>query len=224
MRANAKAPTTPRNSRSDANLPRREGRGTGVNAKCKFDTAFIIVSIAALTLVLAPRADGSTRRTPATYRLAGLDGSETTLSSYRGEVVVVTLWTSWCAPCRKSLSVLNGWHEAWTSRGGRVVAISVDKDARRARRFVNDERLTLTVLHDGHGALVPALDISSPPCTLLLDRTGRVVTVVRSGSPERLDALRREAESLLKRPANAGIQSAGMGEAPAGNTKTGNER
>ena len=194
-----------------------------MSAKYKLGTALIIVSIAFAT-ALATSADGNARSTPATYRLTGLDGRETTLSQYRGEVVVVTFWTSWCAPCRKSLSVLNGWHDAWAPRGGRVVAVSVDEDGRRARRFANDEKLTLTVLHDGRGALVPALGIPSLPCTLLLDRTGRVVAVARSGSPERLDALRRRAESLLERPADPGLMSAGMGEGPARGTETGNER
>ncbi len=157
------------------------------------------------------RAGGDASATLASHQLSTLDGTETTLAAYRGEVVVVNFWASWCAPCRKELPVMNQWNDAWTSRGGRVVAISVDKDVRKARRFASDEKLTLTVLHDGPDGLARAIDIPSLPCTFLLDRNGRVVTVVRSSSQESLEALHKEAEKLLSRPANPGVQSAGMG-------------
>jgi thiol-disulfide isomerase/thioredoxin len=196
-----------------------------VNARHAMRAAIVIASIASLVpAARTARADDDVRATLAGHRLAALDGSETTLSSYRGEVVVVNFWASWCAPCRKELPEMNGWNEAWASRGGRVVAISVDKDVRKARRFVSDEKLSLTVLHDGPDGLAQAIDIPSLPCTFLLDREGRVVTVVRSSSPEILAALRKEAESLLSRPASSSIQSAGMGDAPAGVNGGGSER
>lgn len=187
-----------------------------MNAGNALKTALIVAFASLAAAAPAAVAGTDVRETLAGYRLAGLDGRETTLSSYRGEVVIVNFWASWCAHCRKELPVMNRWNEAWAARGGRVVAVSVDKDARKARRFVNDEQLTLTVLHDGPDGLARAIDVPSLPCTFLLDRDGRLVTVMRTSSPESLEELRRQAESLLKRPASPGVQSAGMGEAPAG--------
>jgi peroxiredoxin len=183
-----------------------------VNARPAFKTALVVAATTTLLPGAGPaRAEDDVRATLSAYRLAGLDGSQITLAAYRGEVVVVNFWASWCAPCRKELPVMNQWHESWAPRGGRVVAISVDTDVRKARRFATDAKLTLTVLHDGPDGLARAIDIPSLPCTFLLDRDGRVVSVVRSSSPESLEALHKEAEKLLSRPANAGVQSAGMG-------------
>lgn len=183
-----------------------------VKAANALKTALVVGALASLApAVTTAGADEETRRALAGYRLSALDGSETTLASYRGEVVVVNFWASWCAPCRKELPEMNRWHEAWSSRGGRVVAISVDKDLRKARRFVSDEKLTLTVLHDGPDGLAREIDIPSLPCTFLLDRDGRVVSVLRSSSPESLATLHQEAEKLLGRPATPAVQSAGMG-------------
>jgi thiol-disulfide isomerase/thioredoxin len=183
-----------------------------VNARTAFKTALVITAITTAAPGVNPAHGGEdVRAALSSYQLSALDGTETTLGSYRGEVVVVNFWASWCAPCRKELPVMNQWHEAWTPRGGRVVAISVDSDLRKARRFAADAKLTLTVLHDGPDGLARAIDIPSLPCTFLLDRDGRVVSVVRSSSQESLEELHREAEKLLNRPANPGVQSAGMG-------------
>jgi peroxiredoxin len=171
-----------------------------VNARTAFKTALVITAITTAAPGVNPAHGGEdVRAALSSYQLSALDGTETTLGSYRG------------APCRKELPVMNQWHEAWTPRGGRVVAISVDSDLRKARRFAADAKLTLTVLHDGPDGLARAIDIPSLPCTFLLDRDGRVVSVVRSSSQESLEALHKEAEKLLNRPANPGVQSAGMG-------------
>jgi peroxiredoxin len=174
--------------------------------------ALLITALASFApAVPTAGADDSVRKTLVNYRLTTLDGGETTLASYRGDVVVVNFWASWCAPCRKELPEMNRWHQSWAQRGGRVVAISVDKDVRKARRFVKDENLALNVLHDGPDGLARQIDIPSLPCTFLLDRDGRVVMVLRSSTPESLASLHQEAEKLLARPANPSVQSAGMG-------------
>lgn len=136
-------------------------------------------------------ADAETQRTLASYQLAKIDGGQTTLSAYRGEVVVVNFWASWCAPCRNELAEMNRWNESWSERGGRVVAISVDSDLRKARRFASDAKLTLTVLHDGPDGIARKLDLPSLPCTFLLDRDGRVVSVIHSSSQESLASLHK---------------------------------
>jgi peroxiredoxin len=186
--------------------------GTARSLKRHATMTFVV---AGLALASAVQAGGNDHRALAGYRLAALDGGEsTTLSAYHGDVVVVNFWASWCAPCRGELRELNQWHEAWKQRGGRVVAISVDKDIRKARRMAADESLTMTVLHDGPDGLAAQLDLPALPCTWLLGRDGRVVRVIAGSAPADLKALRAEAERLMKHPA-APTQRAGM-NAPQG--------
>ena len=163
------------------------------------------ILVAAITLALLgsavavdeAAAGADTREVLANHPLKSLDGSTTTLSSFRGEVVVVNFWASWCAPCLKELPVLDRWHTAWVGRGARVVAISVDKDARKAKRFADDAELSLTVFHDGPAGLARTLDLPSLPCTFLLDRDGNVVSMIRSSSAKDLALIENKAESLL---------------------------
>jgi peroxiredoxin len=137
--------------------------------------------------------------TLASRELTSLDGGKTKLSSLRGDVVVVNFWATWCEPCRKELALFERWNTEWQGRGARVVAISIDKDARKARRFAEDLHLTLTVLHDGPDGLARTLDLPSVPCTYLLDRDGNVTRVVKSSNTGELAALKRDVESLLAR-------------------------
>ena len=133
----------------------------------------------------------------ASHPLASLDGERTTLSAFRGEVVVVNFWASWCTPCRPELRVMNGWNRAWAGRGARVVAISIDNDLRNAVRFVEAEKLSLTVLYDGPEGLMQRLDLPSLPCTFVLDRAGKVVKAIYSSSNSDLESVEHEVQSRL---------------------------
>lgn len=180
------------------------------------------------SVVAAQSAGGEkAKETLANHRLKSLKGTVTQLSSFRGEIVVVNFWATWCPPCRTELPILNRWHEAWAGRGARVVAISVDKDAQRAKSFAEKAKLSLTVLHDGPNGLAKALDLPSLPCTFLLDRDGNVISVVHTSSLSELDALEQKVEFLLAMPRKPAPQEAGMGpslEHPAGSSTNGDMR
>ncbi len=168
----------------------------------------------------AAAADDGAAKTLASYPLEGLDGKQVTLSSYHGDVVVVSFWASWCAPCRKELPVLDVWNTQWSGHGARVVAISVDTLERRARDLADEENLKMALFHDGPRGLARKLDLPSLPCTYVLDPQGNVVAVVQSGSPEQLDSIRQTVESLMADGDRRPVQGAGM-DAPGGATESG---
>lgn len=145
------------------------------------------------------------------HTLRSFDGGEIQLSAFKGDVIVVNFWASWCAPCRKELPIMNQWNDQWDGRGARVIAISIDSDLGKAKRFADHEKLSMPLFHDGPTGLAKTLDLPSLPCTYLIDRSGKVVTVIRSSSPKELAALEHRAESLLG--SNRPTQNAGMDDA-----------
>ncbi len=169
----------------------------------------LVAAISVMAAAGIAHAQGD-RDTLAAYKLAALDGSTTTLAAYRGDVVVVNFWASWCAPCRRELPLLDQWNAAWTGRGARVIAISIDTDAKKAKRFVDEMKLTLPVMHDGPGGLARTLDIPSVPFTLLLDRNGSVIGEVRGSAEADVAALGRKVETLLAGRGEKSVQEAGM--------------
>ncbi len=178
----------------------------------------------ALALPVAVAAKGDPANALASHKLTRLDGSASNLSQYRGEVVVVNFWASWCAPCRKELPIMNRWNDTWQRNGARVIAISVDSEAAKAKRFVEKAGLTMDVFHDGPGGLAQTLDLPSLPCTYLLDRSGRVLRVLQSSNPEDLASLERQVNTMLtEAPRSPRVQRAGMANELDGKTPNGGE-
>lgn len=163
----------------------------------KTSHVLFIAALVAATPAAGASAGEADGKLLASHRMTTLEGAKARLSDFRGEVVVVNFWASWCAPCRKELPVLGGWHAAWSGHGGRVVAVSIDKDIDKARRFAEQADLRMSLMHDGPDGLARALDLPAMPCTFLLDGDGRVVRVVHGSNTKELEALRREAESLM---------------------------
>ncbi|HYM82503.1 MAG TPA: TlpA disulfide reductase family protein [Candidatus Limnocylindria bacterium] len=131
------------------------------------------------------------------HELRTLDGRTLSLESLRGEVVVVNFWASWCAPCRRELPDLNLLHAEIAPKGGRVLAVSIDHEARNVRRFVDKHRLTLPIYHDGPDGLVKALDLQHIPFTLILDRNGEVAFTSAGADAAALQALGDAARRLV---------------------------
>jgi len=178
----------------------------------KTHTMGTTLSIGLLVAAVTPPRAAGPDATLTSHALAAGDGKTLRLADLRGEVLVVNFWATWCAPCHEELKTLDSWHRAWAGRGARVVAISIDENAARARRFAADLGLALTVVHDGPDGLAASLDLPSVPCTYLIDRDGSVVRVVKSSASDALAALRADAESRLSaRPEtqDAGLLNAG---------------
>jgi len=110
------------------------------------------------------------------FRLPSLGGGDVDLASYRGKVVVLNFWATWCPPCIAEMPSLERLHRALGSEGLAVVTVSTDEDAAELKRFVAERGLTMPVLQDP-GGRVAASDYHTTgyPETFVLDREGRLL-------------------------------------------------
>ena len=158
--------------------------------------------LAAILVLATVSFSGASPRAAAPDLLAepmvNLAGEFASLADYRGEVLVVNFWASWCAPCRDELPVLDAWNTEWSGTGARVVGVSLDKRIDNVKRFVADTGLGLSILVDGPDGLAAELDLTAVPTTYLLDRDGGVVMVVRGFKEDELLHLKSAAEDLVK--------------------------
>lgn len=101
-------------------------------------------------------------------------GSGLSISDYKGEVVLLDFWASWCATCKLSLPFLDRMQRTYGPRGLRVIAVNVDEDRSDAERLLKPLAPQFSVVFDPKGELPAEYKISSMPTSYLIDRRGTV--------------------------------------------------
>ena len=129
-------------------------------------------------------------------RLSG-EGKQS-LADYRGKIVVLNAWASWCEPCRAESPLLERWHKR-ISRDGRgtvlgIDALDVDEDA---RAFVREYDLTYPMLRDPEGSSLLDYGVAGYPETFVIDEQGKIVSLRRGSVDERW--MRENVAPLLDR-------------------------
>jgi peroxiredoxin len=112
------------------------------------------------------------------FRAAALDGSGRVkgIADYRGEVVLINLWATWCGPCVIEMPSIQRLYDRYRGAGLRVVGIAVDDPPfeARIREFVARHRLTFEILHEGTGEIERAYQSMGLPATYIVGRDGRI--------------------------------------------------
>ena len=106
--------------------------------------------------------------------LSSLDGRRLKLSSFRGRVVLLNFWATWCAPCRTEIPELNGLQHDLEASGLTVVGVSWDDSADSVREFQKEIPQDYTVLLGGENIQDKFAGIRSLPTTYIIDREGNV--------------------------------------------------
>lgn len=145
----------------------------------------------------------------ADFELPDLDGRVHKLSDYRGKVVFLNLWATWCPPCIAEMPSIEALHRRFGSDGLVVLAVSEDGGGDSVvRPFVERLGVTFPVLLDPDGTVSPRYGVTGYPETFVIGRDGRVVEHFIGPtdwvSQERVNYF----QTLLRQP-NAGPQGAG---------------
>ena len=130
-------------------------------------------------------------------RFVNAGGEEVTLADYRGKVLLVNLWATWCAPCKEEMPTLDALQAEMGGEDFKVIAISMDRDGpAAARKFLEQQNLkNLDLYTDQTGRMVGRFAVRGLPFTLLVDRESRVVG--RMIGPAEWDA--PEARALVRK-------------------------
>ncbi len=96
------------------------------------------------------------------------------LDDYRGNVVMLNVWATWCAPCRIEMPSMERLHAAYGDKGLKIVAVSIDDPGteQQVRDFVKQFGLTFEILHDPTKAISRKYQTTGYPETVILGRDG----------------------------------------------------
>lgn len=115
-----------------------------------------------------------------------LTGGPYDVAQARGQVVVLNFWGSWCAPCRAEADDLESTYQATKGSGVTFLGINVQDSKDKAIAFEESYGITYPSLFDPASRLALALDIppNTIPATVILDRDGRIATVIRAATTQ----------------------------------------
>jgi peroxiredoxin len=122
---------------------------------------------------------------------------EKRLADYRGKVLMINVWATWCLPCRVEMPSIEALNKDYASKGLKIVAISIDDPGTDAtiRAFVKQYGLTFEVLHDAKARISEEYDITGYPETFIVGKDG----VIRKKLMSATDWNSPEARALVDR-------------------------
>jgi peroxiredoxin len=117
------------------------------------------------------------------FQLLTLEGDELSLRDFRGQVVVLNLWASWCPPCRAEMPAIESLYERYGQEGLVVLGVNMTAQDRvsAAASFVSEYRLTFPILLDDRGLVANLYRMRALPTTFFIDQEGVIQRVVVGG-------------------------------------------
>lgn len=98
------------------------------------------------------------------------------LSHYRGKVVLVDFWASWCTPCRRSFPWLNEMQQKYGARGLVVIGVNVDAARSAADEFLREVPAQFQIVYDSSGALASRYQVPGMPASFVFGPDGKLVS------------------------------------------------
>lgn len=149
--------------------------------------AGLLIIIAGYGLVLAnqpasavpqPTAQPSGQLAP-NFTLKTLDGETVSLSDFRGKVVLVNFWASWCPPCVAELPTIHQFYQSHQADGFVVLAVNAQENSGTVSGFINQHGYTFPVLLDPDSVAADEYGIRALPTSFILDKKGEIQYVHR---------------------------------------------
>jgi len=103
-------------------------------------------------------------------------GEALDLAPYRGKIVVVDFWASWCAPCRQSFPWLNTLQQRYGAEGLVIVGVNVDRERAQADRFLREVPAEFSIIYDPAGTLAEKYELMGMPSSFVFGPNGELLS------------------------------------------------
>jgi thiol-disulfide isomerase/thioredoxin len=112
---------------------------------------------------------------PVEINLEDINGNPVRLSDFRGKIVFLNFWTTWCPTCRSEMPSIEKLHQKLKHKDFAVVTVNLQESASQVEAFFREFKLTVTALLDSTGEIGTSFAIRAIPTTYILDKTGRII-------------------------------------------------
>lgn len=131
------------------------------------------------------------------FSLPGVAGT-VSLSQYKGQVVYLDFWASWCGPCRQSFPWMNMMQQRYGDKGFKVIAINLDKEPALREKFMAQNPPKFTIAFDAEGVVAEKYNVQAMPTSYLIDRQSNIHSHHFGFHDKDSSRMERKIESLLE--------------------------
>ena len=132
------------------------------------------------------------------FALKSSTGENLRLSEFRGDVVMINFWATWCGPCRQEMPLLDELYNRYQRVGFNLLGVNIDDDSRRAMQMAEELGIDFPVLFDATKEVSRLYEVEAMPVTVLVDREGTVRYVHHGYKPGYEDKYLDQIRSLLR--------------------------
>lgn len=158
----------------------------------------LVISVATLALAPAPALAVDAGQPVPSFSARSLDGDTTlALSSYRGKVVYLDFWASWCGPCQTAMPLVEQLRKEFPSDQFQVIAVNLDENPEKAKAFLAKHQIGYPSVSDPQGNLPKSFGLKTMPTSYLIDRAGVVRYVHPGFRASDIDELRKKIREVL---------------------------
>jgi len=144
-----------------------------------------LLVLTALTAVATLSAAAATLQTGAAapaFQLNSNSGKPLALADFRGQIVLLNFWASWCGPCRQEMPILEQLNRQYHAKGVTLLGINVEPDSAAAVSWLKATPVTFPILFDTDSKVSNLYEVAGMPNTVIIDRKGQVRYIHRGYS------------------------------------------
>lgn len=169
-------------------------RGRGA---CASFLAAVLVAVAALLAPLPSRAGADAGPAP-DFSLPSRAGTTLSLDQFKGQVVMINFWASWCGPCRQEMPLLDNIYRRYGKMGFTLIGVNVEPDRSSAEAWLKQTPVSFPIVFDADSKVSKLYGVEGMPTTVFIDRKGNVRMLHVSYNPGDENAYLNEIRSLIQ--------------------------
>jgi peroxiredoxin len=144
----------------------------------------VAAAAAAVAATLALPASALTQSGPAPqFQLAARGGKTINLAQYKGQVVMINFWATWCGPCRQEMPLLETIYKKYKPMGFTLLGVNVEPDSKPAEDWLKATPVSFPILFDTKSEVSKMYEVSGMPSTIIVDRKGNVRVIHHGYKP-----------------------------------------
>jgi peroxiredoxin len=142
-----------------------------------------IAGLAALLIALPVLANVDTNSVAPDFTLNAQGGKSVELTQFKGQVVMLNFWASWCGPCRQEMPLLDSIYKKYSKLGFTIIGVNVEPDSKAANDWLKQTPVSFPILYDTDSKVSKLYGVSGMPSTVIVDRKGTVRMIHRGYKP-----------------------------------------